>query len=266
MDDADIMLKVLVVDDEPPARARMAQLLSDCASQLALTQVGQADGGVAALAAVERLQPDVVLLDIAMPDMSGIEVARHLAQVPVPPAIIFVTAFDEHALKAFEVQALDYLMKPVRADRLLAALQRAQRVAPREPRLEELARDLGAARTQLSVSERGRLVLVPIEDVVYLRAELKYVTIRTVAREYLTEESLAALEGEFGERFVRIHRNALVARRFIAGFQRVKAKPGAKESEGESGDGHWEILLREMDERLPISRRQWPTVKAAAGL
>jgi two-component system response regulator AlgR len=256
------MLKILVVDDEPPARTRLAQLLGDCAAQMPLVLVGQADGGLAALDAVARLQPDVVLLDIAMPDMNGIEVARHLSQLDAPPAIIFVTAFDEHALRAFEVQALDYLLKPVRADRLLAALQRAQRVAPREPRLGELARDMGAARTKLSVAERGRLVLVPVEDIVYLRAELKYVTIRTVAREYLTEESLTALESEFGERFVRIHRNALVARSYIAGFQRVKTRP---ESDGESPEGHWEILLRDMDERLPISRRQWPTVKALAG-
>jgi two-component system, LytTR family, response regulator AlgR len=257
------MLKVLVVDDEPPARARMAQLLADCSSQLALDQVGQADGGVAALEAVARLQPDVVLLDISMPDMNGIEVARHLAQAPQPPAIIFITAFDEHALQAFEVQALDYLLKPVRAERLLAALQRAQRVLPREPRLEALAQSLGSVRTQLSVSERGRLVLVPVEDIVYLRAELKYVTIRTVAREFLTEESLTGLESEFGERFVRIHRNALVARRYIAGFQRVKSKA---DGDGEPAEGHWEILLRDMDERLPISRRQWPVVKAAAGV
>jgi len=257
------MLKVLVVDDEPPARARLAQLLADCARQIALTQVGEADGGVAALEAVARLQPDVVLLDIAMPDMSGIEVARHLTQSQSPPAIIFVTAYDEHALKAFEVQAVDYLLKPVRADRLQAALQRAQRVLPREARFDALARSLGAARSQLSVSERGRLVLVPVDDIVYLRAELKYVTIRTVAREYLTEESLTALESEFGDRFVRIHRNSLVARRFIAGFQRVKGKP---EVDGESPEGHWEILLRDLDERLPISRRQWPTVKAAAGV
>ncbi len=256
------MLKILVVDDEPPARARMGQLLGDCSAQLPLSVVGLAEGGIAGLEAAGRLKPDVVLLDISMPDMNGIEVARHLAQLETPPAIIFVTAFDEHALKAFEVQAIDYLLKPVRAERLLAALQRAQRVAAREPRLEELARDLGSARTQISVAERGRLVLVPVGDIVYLRAELKYVTIRTPAREFLTEESLTALEGEFGDRFVRIHRNALVARAFIAGFQRVKSRP---EGEGEAPEGHWEIILRDMDERLPISRRQWPAVKAHAG-
>jgi two-component system response regulator AlgR len=257
------MLKILIVDDEPPARARMGQLLADCAVQLPLSVVGQAKGGLEALELADRLQPDVVLLDISMPDMNGIEVARHLAQGAEPPAIIFVTAFEEHALEAFEVQALDYLTKPVRAERLLAALQRATRVRPREPRLEQLAQSLGSTRTQIGVSERGRLVLVPVDDIVYLRAELKYVTIRTVQREYLTEESLTALESEFGERFVRIHRNALVARRFIAGFERVR---GRSEGDAEPAEGHWEILLRDLDERLPISRRQWPAVKAAARL
>jgi len=256
------MLSILVVDDEPLARARLRQLIADGAARLALRLVGEAADGEAALDAVDRLAPDVVLLDISMPGMSGIEVARHLAQRPAPPAVVFITAFDEHALQAFEVQALDYLLKPVRAERLLAALERAQRLAPREPRLEQLARSLGAARSQLSVSERGRLVLVPVDDIVYLRAELKYVTIRTPAREFLTEESLSALETEFGDRFVRIHRNALVARRFIEGFQRVRGKV---EGEAEGGEGHWEILLRGLDERLPISRRQWPVVKAAAG-
>lgn len=259
------MLNVLIVDDEPPARARMAQLLGDCAQQVPLKLVGEAEGGVPALAAAERLKPDVVLLDIMMPDMNGIEVARHLAarstaQHP-PPAVIFVTAFDEHALQAFEVQALDYLLKPVRAERLVGALARAQRLKPNEPRLEQVARTLGAARTHLTVSERGKMILVPIDDVIYLRAELKYVTIRTATREHLTEESLTSLEHEFGERFVRIHRNALVARKSILGFQRVK---GSVDADGEASEGHWEVLLKDTPERLPISRRQWPTVKASA--
>jgi two-component system, LytTR family, response regulator AlgR len=254
-------LKVLVVDDEPPARARMQQLLRDCAEQVELEVVGEADGGVAALHAVERLQPDVVLLDISMPDMNGIEVARHLAVRDQPPAVIFVTAYDEHALQAFEVQALGYLLKPVRADRLVAALQRAQHLQRHEPRLEELARTLGAARTHVTVSERGRMVLIPVSEIVFLRAELKYVTIRTPTREHLTEESLTALEQEFGETFIRIHRNALVARAAILGFERVK---GRSDSEGEGAEGHWEVLLRGVAERLPVSRRQWAAVKAAA--
>jgi two-component system response regulator AlgR len=254
------MLKILIVDDEPLARARLTQLLGDAAAQVPLAIAGEADGGRTALAAADRLAPDIVLLDIQMPDMAGIEVARHLAARERPPAVIFVTAYDEHALEAFEVQALDYLLKPVRLERLVAALQRAQRLRPHDPKLQEVARSLRAARTHLTVSERGKMILVPVDEIVYLRAELKYVTIRTAAREYLTEESLSSLEAEFGERFVRIHRNALVARKSIHGFQRVKGGAGG----GEAGDGHWEVLLKELPERLPISRRQWPTVKAAA--
>lgn len=255
------MLRILIVDDEPPARARMSQLLADVAAQVTTEVVGEADSGAAALEAADRLQPDVVLLDIHMPGMSGLEAARHLAARPQPPAILFVTAYDEHALAAFEVQAIDYLLKPVRADRLVAALGRAKRLAPNEPRLAEVAQTLGSQRRHITVSERGRMILVPIDEVVYLRAELKYVTIRTATREHLTEESLTSLETEFGERFVRIHRNALVAKKSIHGFQRVR---GEVSEDGESGEGHWEVLLKELPERLPISRRQWPTVKAAA--
>ena len=255
------MLNVMIVDDEPPARARLGQVLRDCSEQVSLQLVGEAEGGISGLEEADRLHPDVILLDVHMPDMNGIEVARHLAQRDNPPAVIFVTAYDEHALDAFEVQALDYLMKPVRADRLVAALARVERFRTHEPRIEELAKTIGSVRSHLTVSERGRMMLVPIDDVVYLRAELKYVTIKTRAREYLTEESLTALEAEFGERFVRIHRNALVARSGILGFQRVR---GAVDDEGESSEGHWEVLLKEAPDRLPISRRQWPTVKAAA--
>jgi two-component system, LytTR family, response regulator AlgR len=255
------MLRILIVDDEPPARARIKQLLADIAAQVPTTVVGEADGGTAALDLADELQPEVVLLDIHMPGMNGIEVARHLAARPQPPAILFITAYDEHALEAFEVQALDYLVKPVRVERLIAALGRAQRLAPNEPRLAQVAQSLGSQRSHITVSERGRMILVPIDEVIYLRAELKYVTIRTPTREHLTEESLTSLETEFGERFVRIHRNALVARRSIHGFQRVK---GEVADDGESGEGHWEVLLKELPERLPISRRQWPAVKAAA--
>ncbi len=256
------MLRVLIVDDEPPARARMKQLLADVSAQIAHELVGEADRGTAALELADRLQPDLVLLDIHMPGMNGLEVARHLAERPQPPAIVFVTAYDEHALAAFEVRALDYLLKPVRAERLVDTLRRAQPLSPHEPRLAEVAQTLGSQRSHITVSERGRMILVPIDDVVYLRAELKYVTIRTAAREHLTEESLTSLEQEFGERFVRIHRNALVAKKSIHGFERVRADVA---EDGESGgEGHWEVLLKELPERLPISRRQWPTVKAAA--
>jgi two-component system response regulator AlgR len=252
--------RILVVDDEEIVLQSCRRALGD-----GQRVVDTVSSGAEALKRIEEGRYDVVLLDIMMPDMNGIEVARHLAarssaQHP-PPAVIFVTAFDEHALQAFEVQALDYLLKPVRAERLVGALERAQRLKPNEPRLEHVARSLGATRTHITVSERGKMILVPIDDVVYLRAELKYVTIRTPVKEHLTEESLTSLEQEFGERFVRIHRNALVARKSILGFQRVK---GSVAEDGEASEGHWEVLLKELAERLPISRRQWPTVKAAA--
>lgn len=252
------MLRVLIVDDEPPARARLLQVLADAAPRVPHEVVGEADNGLKALEAADRLRPDVVLLDIAMPVMDGIETARHLAHRQHPPALIFVTAHDDHALEAFEVHAIDYLMKPVRAERLVAALERVQRLHTHEPRIEHMARVVGSVRSHITVSERGRMILVPVADVVYLRAELKYVTIRTPQREYLTEESLTALESEFGDRFVRIHRNALVARAAIEGFQRVRPT-----EEGEGGEGHWEALLRGVPERLPISRRQWASVKAS---
>jgi two-component system, LytTR family, response regulator AlgR len=149
----------------------------------------------------------------------------------------------------------------VRAERLVAALARAGRFRTNEPRIEELAKTIGSVRSHITVSERGRMILVPVGDVIYLRAELKYVTIKTAAREHLTEESLTSLEAEFGERFVRIHRNALVARSAIVGFQRVR---GTVDDDGETAEGHWEVLLKDIGERLPISRRQWPTVKAAS--
>ena len=250
--------KVLIVDDEPPARVRMQQLLAEVGTQFPTEVVAAVDGGRAAVEAVERDDPDIVLLDISMPDMSGIEVARHLTARERPPAVIFVTAHDEHALEAFEVRALDYLLKPVRADRLVAALTRAHRLTQNEPRLADAARALGSQRTHLTISERGRMSLVPVEDIVFLRAELKYVTIRTAQREHLTEESLTSLEEEFGQRFVRIHRNTLVARKSIRAFERVR---GTVDGDGEGGEGHWEVLLKELPDRLPISRRQWPLVK-----
>lgn len=251
--------KILIVDDEPPARLRMQQLLAEVDRQVPTTVIGTADNGPAALELVDRESPDLVLLDISMPGMNGLEVARHLAARETPPAVIFVTAHDEHALAAFEVRALDYLLKPVRAERLVAALNRAERLAPREPRLEEVARTLGAARTHLTISERGRMSLVAVDDIVFLRAEMKYVTIRTAQREHLTEESLTSLEEEFGDRFVRVHRNTLVARKSIRAFERVR---GSVDAEGESSDGHWEVLLKDLPDRLPISRRQWPQVKS----
>jgi two-component system response regulator AlgR len=238
-------LKLVIVDDEAPARRRMRELLDDCASALPLVVVGEAASGREALGLLGSTPADLVLSDIHMPDMDGIELARHLLKLSVPPVLIFTTAYHEHAIAAFEVHAIDYLVKPVRVQRLLAALQKVPRLKPLSG--TKLDRLPAAARRFLSVTERSRVVLVPIDEIVYLKAELKYITIRTAEREFLLEESLTKLEEEFGQRFVRVHRNCLVARDAIRGFERrVNA----------DGDAHWEVLLRGVNEALPVSRRQ----------
>jgi two-component system response regulator AlgR len=164
--------------------------------------------------------------------------------------VVFVTAHDKHAVEAFELNALDYLLKPVRAQRLAAALKKA--AAARPPDGEQLAGAHGDAREYLSVTERHRIVLVPVRDIIFLRAEQKYVTLRTKLRSHLIEEPLIALEHEFEKRFVRIHRNCLVAREAIRGFER--AAPSNDEP-------HWMIVLDGIEERLPVSRRQWPMLR-----
>jgi two-component system response regulator AlgR len=242
---SDAPLRLVIVDDEAPARRRLRELLDDCASALPLVVVGEAASGREALGLLGSTPADLVLSDIHMPDMDGIELARHLLKLALPPVIIFTTAYHEHAIAAFEVHAIDYLVKPVRVQRLLTALQKVPRLKPLSG--AKLDRLPAAARRFLSVTERSRVVLVPIEDIVYLKAELKYITIRTAEREYLLEESLTKLEEEFGERFIRVHRNCLVARDAIRGFERrVSAE----------GDAHWEVLLRGVSEALPVSRRQ----------
>jgi two-component system response regulator AlgR len=247
---ADALLRVLVVDDEAPARRRLRELLADCAGALPVACVGEAANGREALELLHAVHADLVLTDIQMPEMGGLELARHVLKLPQPPVVIFTTAHDEHAVAAFEVNAIDFLMKPVRVQRLLAALERVPRLRPvSSARLDALPSDV---RRFLSVTERSRVVLVPIEEIVYLKAELKYITIRTAEREHLLEESLTKLEEEFGPRFVRVHRNCLVARDAIRGFERRV---------GGEGDAHWEVLLKGIPETLPVSRRQQSIVR-----
>jgi len=242
---------VVIIDDELPARNRLRELLEDCREALPHLVAGEAANGVEGLQVAVSAQADVVFVDIHMPEMSGIEFARHLQVLERPPAVIFVTAHDQYAVRAFEVNAVDYLTKPVRSARLLAALKKAATGA-------RLARGVlesidPAPRRHFSVAERGRVTLVPVADVIYLRAELKYVTLHTRSREHLVEEPLSQIEAEFGGVFVRIHRNCLVAQRLIRGFER------SAETDGEAG---WSVVLEGSDERLPVSRRQWAQVKA----
>jgi len=242
----DTPLRILVVDDEEPARRRLRDLLEDCAAVTPLTVIGEAATGRAALELLSTQPADVVLLDIRMPEMDGIELAQHLQKLEQRPAVIFTTAFDVYAIRAFEVHAIDYLLKPIPRVRLQEALTRAR--ATRPPLLTAaLDRIKTRARAFLCAQERGRITLVPVEDVIYLRAELKYVTVRTARGEFLIEESLTRLEEEYGERFVRVHRNCLVARAAILGFERAAT---------DGGEIRWVVLLRDCEERLAVSRRQ----------
>lgn len=260
-------LRIFIVDDEPPARNRLRELLADCSARLALEVVGEAGNGQEALDRLLQASADVVLVDIRMPQMDGIEFARHLQKLPRPgpetgvrrvtdlskrpPAVIFTTAYDTYAIKAFELHAVDYLLKPIRLERLCEALAHAREAMPLQA---EVLRDLSPEpRKHLSIHERGKILLVPIEQVLYLHAELKYVTVRTAAREYLIEEPLSALEKEFAAYFVRIHRNCLVAKAAIEGF--------AKGGEGNAESAGWMVKLRGLQEQLAISRRQQYIVK-----
>ena len=247
-------LRVLVVDDEAPARNRLRMLLDDLRERLPNEIVAEADNGVTAIVALEQAPADVVLADVRMPRMDGLELGRHLASLPECPAIIFTTAYDHYAIQAFELSAIDYLLKPINAERLLKALQRVASRPRRGPDENALRSLPDGARQFLSCHERGRLLLVPVDEILYLKADVKYVSARTVVREYLLEESLSRLEEEFGDRFIRLHRGVICARQALAGFER------AQDAEGE----HWVALLRGVDDRLPVSRRQWPTVKAFA--
>jgi two-component system, LytTR family, response regulator AlgR len=245
----ELALRVFIVDDEPPARNRLRDLLNDCKAQLSLDIVGEAGNGQEALDKLAEIATDVVLLDIRMPQMDGIELAQHLNKLPKPPVIIFSTAYDAYAIKAFELHAIDYLLKPIRLGRLFEALNRAREAVPVQ--IEILKDLLPDPRKNLSIHERGKIHLIPIEQVLYLRAELKYVTVRTAEREYLVDESLNALEKEFAARFVRIHRNSLVAKEAIAGFEKG----------GDEGESGWMVKLKGLDEMLAISRRQQHIVR-----
>jgi len=231
-------MKVVIADDEPLARERLRALL---AAHPDLELVAEAGDGREALHACAEHDADVVLLDIAMPGIDGLEAARHLAAFEPRPAVVFCTAYDAHALSAFEAAAVDYLVKPVRAERLHAALERARTfVAGRDA--NAAGDGEGRQRTHLCARLRGSLRLIPIEDIHYLQAEEKYVVVHHARGEDLIEESLKSLEEEFGERFLRIHRNCLVARYELV---EVRREP----------DGRVHAILRHGQQPLEVSRR-----------
>jgi len=236
-------MNVLIVDDEQLARQRLRHMLSGMGEQV----VGEAATGEQALQQTMNSSPDVVLMDIRMPGMDGLEAAGYINQMDNPPAIIFTTAYSDHALKAFETHAVDYLLKPIKQDSLANAISAAKRLTRAQiQRLQ--SEEEGEARSKICVKSRGALELVPIEDIIYFKADQKYVTLKTDDHEYLIEESLKALEQEFNSRFVRIHRNALVSEVHIAGLSK-------------NDTGHQCIVLNETDEILEISRRHLPSIR-----
>ncbi len=227
-------LRALVVDDETPARERLTALLRELEQ---VEVVGEARDAMDALRQITTLAPELLYLDVRMPGMSGLELARHLARLDDPPAIIFTTAHGEHAMEAFEAEAVGYLLKPIRKEKLAAATERAQKLSTTQ--LEAVSTP---ARTHLAVRTRSELRMLRVEDVISLVAQDKYTTVRHTGGEDLIEDSLRTLEAEFGERFLRIHRGALVNRDFIESVERT-------------ADGTHLISLRGIDEALPVSRR-----------
>lgn len=235
-------MKLLIADDEPLARQRLRDLVGDIGGH---EIVGEAEDGRHACELAATLAPDVVILDIAMPVLDGLEAAHHLASLPTPPAVIFCTAYDEHALAAFDAHAVDYVVKPIRAERLAAALARAERLQQGAPAASPMP---AARRSHLSARMRGALRLIPVHDIRYLQAEEKYVVVHHANGEDLIEDSLKSLEAEFGERFIRIHRNCLIA------IDQIKEL--ARES-----DGREIVRLRNSPAQLEVSRRCLPGVR-----
>jgi two-component system response regulator AlgR len=240
-------LRILIADDEAPARERLRRLLTELGYEQEIA--GEAADGEEALAACAAGEIDLVLLDIRMPGMDGLQTAGRLAMLDPPPAVILVTAYGEYALRAFEHRVADYLVKPVRRERLQEALRRVQ--VPSRPQRVTLGAPLASdpnRRRHFTAHYRGGLRTVPIEDVIYLQADQKYVTVRHRGGSILVDESLKALEDELGDLFVRIHRNALVARSYLLGLEKA-------------ADGSSLARLRGCDERLAISRRHLTDVR-----
>lgn len=243
-------LKVLLVDDEALARARLKTLLGDC-KQPMTSLLGEAANAADAMELLKRTPVDVVLLDINLPGANGITLAQVLRAAPNPPAIVFITAHSEHAVQAFELEAIDYLTKPVRLERLQAALQKVQRA-------QATVRDatVQAVEEVVIIQERGYTERLPLHDVMYFKAELKYITVRTAKRSYILDGSINELEEKYRVQFMRIHRNAIIARRAVRAL--------VKHVDPQEGEG-WAVRLADVPELLFVSRRQVGAVREALG-
>jgi len=235
-------MNIIITDDEALARQRLRKLLEELDHQV----VAEASQGQQALQLCQQFEPDLLLLDIRMPVMDGIETARHLMALENPPAVIFTTAYDEHALQAFETNAVDYLLKPIRKQKLQDSLERASQL--NRLQLANTATQTTSRRSHVAARNHQGLKLVAIEDILYFMAEQKYVNVVSAGGEVLIEESLKSLEQEFEHEFVRVHRNALIARKAISALQK-------------SADGSQRILLKDTADTLEVSRRHLPAVR-----
>ena len=250
-DDGDRTLKVLIVDDEALARLRLRSLLASCV-ETPVQVVAEAETAQQALATLQEREIDLLLLDIRMPGRDGLQLASALRTLAQPPAVVFVTAHASHAVRAFDLDAVDYLTKPVQRARLQAALQRVVQRRWSATGLGSLPMPLSEVPV-LVVAERGRVLRLPFADVLYLKAEMKYVTLRTASRSYVLDDSLTELEQRLGAGFMRIHRNALVAASAVRELQR----------RSDDGDEGWAVRVAPIDEWLPVSRRQVSAVREA---
>lgn len=245
------LLRVLVVDDEALARSRLRSLITNGSESLAIVQ-SEASSAQQAIEILQQQEVDLVLMDIHMPGVDGLTLAKKMRTFSHPPAVIFVTAFAEHAVQAFELEAVDYLTKPVRLERLQTALHKAQRYLQERVRFVEP----NGVEDVLIIQERSRTERVPLQQVVYFKAELKYITVRTTARSYIMDGSLNDLEQKYGQQYMRIHRNALIAKRAVRSLE--------KHYDPQEGEC-WTVRLLGVDEKLHVSRRQLTGVRDLIG-
>lgn len=239
-------MDIVICDDEALARERLVRM----ATQLGHRVIAQASNGKQAIAAVEKFRPEVILLDIRMPEMNGLDCAVWLSQLETPPAIVFCTAFDQYAIDAFKTHAIAYLLKPIPFDDLQHALHKATRLNQAQLHALPIHNNAGNTSTRQNIVARTHrgVELIPVEDIYYFYADQKYVTVRHKNGEVLIDETLKELENEFSADFIRIHRNALISLKHLEGLEMLT-------------NGQYQARCREIDEKLLISRRHLPHIK-----
>lgn len=260
-------LEVLIVDDEAIARSRLSDILTNSENGFNISKVFEASSALEALDVINKEKPDLAFLDINMPEMDGLELAAHIIKLRNQPWIVFATAYDDHALEAFNLNAIDYVLKPIRVERLKETFFKIESLVSYS---NQKIKKLNTKRNYISVIERGKVNMIDIDDILYLLSEHKYTTIKTKNKEYLSEETLVDLEREFASEFVRIHRNALVPVNKIQGFEKLKVasvknalnfQSNNTQVEDESDGKSWFVMLDGVDEKLAVSRRQWSILR-----